>query len=329
MGFLWEGSTAARAVQLLRTMPPGTVMLTPELAKALGAKQTLLHQLLANAVGLRLIAKVSLPGTPFSGWKLGAGNDSANIEPRAPKRPLSPAEAARAAAAAQRQRARDAERAAAESGGVGIRGAAVAELAASAPAWLSAPVGNVPHAEAKPPQAKMQRVVRWDVLYRDWRGVFHGDVQVLALHAERGVVEVWSGVHARVMRLDCAGFLRVVDQRSGYPVDLQAWLRDPNGKPPLLKPPKAKVAKARKAQHRRPVPDATRSAALAQLRGLHLLNEQQAAAYMGVSVPAFRALLHADALPPYVVLCSGKLRWRRAQLAAVMGESKAVEARAA
>ena len=73
MGFLWEGSTGARAVQLLRTMPPGTVMLTPDLAKALGAKQTLLHQLLANAVSLRLIKKVRVEGSAFSGWKLGAG----------------------------------------------------------------------------------------------------------------------------------------------------------------------------------------------------------------------------------------------------------------
>jgi hypothetical protein len=60
-----------------------------------------------------------------------------------------------------------------------------------------------------------------------------------------------------------------------------------------------------------------------------LFNEQQAAAYIGVSVPAFRALLHADALPPYVVLRSGRLRWRRAQLGALMREWRSGEARAA
>lgn len=113
MGFLWEGSTGARAVQLLREQPPGTVMLTPDLAKALGAKQTLLHQLLANAVGLRLIKKVRVDGSAFSGWKLGAGNDSANIE-RKPARPAaSPAEAGRRAAAAKRRLERQAEREAA------------------------------------------------------------------------------------------------------------------------------------------------------------------------------------------------------------------------
>jgi hypothetical protein len=111
MGFLWEGSTGARAVQLLREQPPGSVMLTPDLAKALGAKQTLLHQLLANAVSLRLIKKVRVDGSAFSGWKLGAGNDSANIERRPARPAASPAEAGRRAAAAQRRIERQGERA--------------------------------------------------------------------------------------------------------------------------------------------------------------------------------------------------------------------------
>jgi hypothetical protein len=110
MGFLWEGSTGARAVQLLRTKEPGTIMQTPELAQALGAKQTLLHQLLSNAVNLRLLKKVRVPGSAFTGWKLGAGNDSANIEPRPPRPEPGSAEAVRRAAAARRRCEREALR---------------------------------------------------------------------------------------------------------------------------------------------------------------------------------------------------------------------------
>lgn len=82
MGFMVEGSTGARAVAMLKAMPQGTIIDTPEFAMLLEVKAGALHQLLANAVKLRLIKKVRRRGSPCIGWKLGAGNEGTTIEPR-------------------------------------------------------------------------------------------------------------------------------------------------------------------------------------------------------------------------------------------------------
>ena len=82
MGFMVEGSTGARAVAMLKGLPQGTILDTPEFAMALGVKPGALHQLLANAVNLRLIKKVRTRGNPCMGWKLGGGNESSTVEPR-------------------------------------------------------------------------------------------------------------------------------------------------------------------------------------------------------------------------------------------------------
>lgn len=82
MGFMVEGSTGARAVAMLKAMPQGTIIDTPEFALLLEVKAGALHQLLANAVKLRLIKKVRRRGSPCIGWALGAGNVGTTIEPR-------------------------------------------------------------------------------------------------------------------------------------------------------------------------------------------------------------------------------------------------------
>jgi hypothetical protein len=106
MGFLWEGSTGARAVAMLRALPQGTVIETPRFAAALGVDPGALHQLLANAVQLRLLKKIRGRG-PCIGWTLGAGNVNATIERRRPPRPpLTPEEAERRRAAAERREER-------------------------------------------------------------------------------------------------------------------------------------------------------------------------------------------------------------------------------
>ncbi|HEX7637962.1 MAG TPA: hypothetical protein VF457_06155 [Burkholderiaceae bacterium] len=84
MGHLWEGSTGARALAILRELPQGTIIRTPDFAPLLGVSARALHQLLANSVRLRLIKKVRRRGWNSVGWALGAGNDSANIERRRP-----------------------------------------------------------------------------------------------------------------------------------------------------------------------------------------------------------------------------------------------------
>ena len=84
MGFLYEGSTGARALQMLREMPDDTIIGTPQFADMLGVKPGALHQLLANAVELRLIRKVRGRG-PCIGWTLGLGNEGVTIERRQEK----------------------------------------------------------------------------------------------------------------------------------------------------------------------------------------------------------------------------------------------------
>ncbi len=92
MGFMWEGSTGARAVKLLREQPQGTVILTPKFAEMLGVKAIALHQLLANAVDLRMIKKgPARRGVPASAGRSGSGNISVTIESAASRSSRRPA----------------------------------------------------------------------------------------------------------------------------------------------------------------------------------------------------------------------------------------------
>lgn len=110
MGFMVEGSTGARAVAMLKAMPQGTIIETPDFAMALSVKPGALHQLLANAVKLRLIKKVRTRGSPCIGWALGAGNVGTTIEPRrAPAMPPSLEDLARRQLAEQRRQQRAAQ----------------------------------------------------------------------------------------------------------------------------------------------------------------------------------------------------------------------------
>ncbi len=359
MGFLWEGSTGARAVQLLRKKEPGTIMLTPELAKALGAKQTLLHQLLSNALNLRLLKKVRVPGSAFTGWKLGAGNVSANIEPKQPPRPAPTTnESARRKAAAARRAARIAERAQLHASGLAAvdrppgfqsvlapsyrlprielpdRDDDVGTVAAESalPRWLAGLSTDIAAVRSRGRPDERQRIAacsrpaaylaRWHVLYRDARGQFNGELQVQAVHPELGALDAWCRIRGGIARFECAGFVRVTDERSGYPVDLLGWLEKPTGKPPLVKPP---LVKCRRVRSVRMVDGATvaaegdldRKAALAELKRRVFLNEPQAAMYIGLTVQSFRELLHAGSLPTSRAPRSGELRWRRTELSAL------------
>jgi len=338
MGFLWEGSTGARAVQLLREQPPGTVMLTPDLAKALGARQTLLHQLLANAVSLRHIKKVRVDGSPYSGWKLGAGNDSANIEPKPPRRPRSPAEVERAEAAAQRRRDRDAQRLALAKPEGGISSSAGATLAACAPAWLSGFAPGASGLAVTSPSAEdarpRQHLARLHVLYRDVQGLFRGDVLVVLLHPASQAIDAWSEPHGRVIRFDCARFVRLTDERSGYPVDLQGWLKSPAAKPPLIKPATLKSARLRQASQSRPAAHATRATALPELKEapapVHLAQRQQnalsqllvdddgCAEILGISKRTLTALIPEPWMPAPITLGPRLRRWSVDELRAAI-----------
>jgi hypothetical protein len=104
LGFMVEGSTGARAVAMLKGMPQGTIIDTPEFAMLLAVKPGALHQLLDNAVKLRLIKKIRRRGSPCIGWALGAGNESAIIVPRRIKVPLSHEEIELQLARAERRR---------------------------------------------------------------------------------------------------------------------------------------------------------------------------------------------------------------------------------
>ncbi|MGN6526752.1 MAG: hypothetical protein ACTHL8_10210 [Burkholderiaceae bacterium] len=90
MGFMWEGSTGSRALAILKALPQGAVILTPDFARQLGVEARALHQLLANALKLRLVKKVRQRGVVCVGWKLGPGNISATIERRRAPAPGAP-----------------------------------------------------------------------------------------------------------------------------------------------------------------------------------------------------------------------------------------------
>jgi hypothetical protein len=82
LGYIVEGSTGYHALQVFKDLPQGAVLLTFDLARRLGVSQGAIHQLLANAVKLRLIKKIRHRGNGQVGWTIGAGNVSVTIEPR-------------------------------------------------------------------------------------------------------------------------------------------------------------------------------------------------------------------------------------------------------
>lgn len=81
-GFIWSGSKGAQAVEHLRSCEMGTVIESPTFAAILKVDPRALHQLLENAVKLRMLKKVRVPGRTCVGWTLGAGKIGATIERR-------------------------------------------------------------------------------------------------------------------------------------------------------------------------------------------------------------------------------------------------------
>lgn len=228
MGFLWEGSTGARAVKFLREQGQGTELETSDLAAALDVKAGALYQLLANAVKLRFIRKVPGPGQSIR-WKLGAAGDSVTIERRRPTGSLSSAEMAWRRATNERRRQHAASVRDARSEVRPQLDAAGAEPAwpAHLPDWLIG--GHASSSIERPPRdggkaRPASYLARWHVLYRDARGQLHSDLQVQAVHAELGFIDAWCEARRGVDRFALSGFARVADAESGERVDLQTWL---------------------------------------------------------------------------------------------------------
>jgi hypothetical protein len=224
MGFMWEGSTGERAVQLLKGLPQGTVVDTVDLAARLDVKPGALHQLLANAVKLRMVVKVHIRGHYCVGWRLGPGGDSVTIERRLPQTPLTEAELARRRAITERRKQRgDAKRT--------TTSHVEAKFAANLPAWLCSAVAPARRGRRAGPTIAHARpasyLARWHVLYRDERGQVHGDIQVQAVHADLGVIDAWCPARGGIDRFTIAGFARVADAETGERVDVQAWLEAP------------------------------------------------------------------------------------------------------
>lgn len=231
MGFLWEGSTGARAVKFLRAQDQGFAIDTDALARALNVKAGALYQLLANAVKLRYIKKVHGPGQSIR-WKLGAGGgDMVTIERRRPVASLTRAEIAcrRALNDRRRQRAELSRTTRSERSVDGAVGEAAA--LGPLPAWLGgtrAPLPiERPGAACKGGGRPAAYLARWHVLYRDARVLVHGDIQVQAVHANLGVIDAWCEARGGVDRFALSGFARVADAETGDRVDVQTWLEAP------------------------------------------------------------------------------------------------------
>jgi hypothetical protein len=226
MGFLWEGSTGARAVKYLRSREQGTELETNDLAAALDVKAGALYQLLANAVRLRFIRKVPGPGQSIR-WKLGAAGDSVTIERRPSAASLSLREIERRRATNEVRRRRSAAMREAESSvRSGRRDAVDPSAVATWVGGLSAELQPVLRAHLAKQQCRRpaKYLARWHVLYRDERGQVHGDIQVQAVHADLGVVDAWCPARGGVDRLELSGFARISDADSGERLNLQAWL---------------------------------------------------------------------------------------------------------
>jgi len=284
MGFLWEGSTGARAVQLFREMPHGTVLDTTALADMLGVRGGALHQLLARAVELRLVKKIR-GKRPRSLWALGPGNDSATIERhRAPPPAPTPEEIERRRAAAERRRQR-AETEAAKpvysfaptwppgfvsaspvepepallSGAPAASAEALPNAAGGLPAWLRGLAEAAEHLQTwkgRPIAPRpIQYLARWHVRYVDAHGQINGALQVQCVRPDLLGVDAWCEARGGISTFDLDGFARVSDAESGNPVDLGAWLKVATKKPA---PPKKRgkgpdmPSKKRLGSHARP-----------------------------------------------------------------------------
>lgn len=260
MGFLWQGSTGARAVEILRGLPIGTGIATPEFAEMLGVRAQALHQLLANAVGLRLIKKVR--GGHCIIWKIGAGNDSANIEVRrAPKAvlrvPLDVNNVEQQARRLECRMRRAAKLAAAEaatgqpskSSRLGPRLAADQESASSAPhaaldggksCWnfgpLNCALGVKPVAElrdggdtaacvaALETSRYQGYAAQWQVWYVDDGGQIRGVIRIQHIDPALRQVTAWCDVRQAVHTFALDKFRRVADASTAERIDVEQWL---------------------------------------------------------------------------------------------------------
>lgn len=252
LGFMVEGSTGCRALQVFQELPQGTVLETFDLARRLRVKPGALHQLLANPVKLRLIKKIRRKQRVQVGWTLGPGNESVTIERHVPRREPTTDELARRALAAERRAARQAERDAAAPtlpkapawppGFVSTLGGSraaptspelralsaqqAAEAATLAPAWLrgsrSVPAANSRRAAAPAPPRRY--VARWHVRYADEAGQLSGVVQVLKAYPKLQRLDVWCEWRRQVRSLRFDGFSRIDDAETFKPVDLAKWL---------------------------------------------------------------------------------------------------------
>lgn len=254
MGFLWEGSTGARAVQLFREMPHGTMLDTTTLAEMLGVKGGALHQLVARAVDLRLVKKIRGKG-PRSLWALGAGNDSATIERhRVPPAPPTPDQLERRRLAAERRRQRAAMEPAkpvycfaptwppgfVSATPEGLERALLCDAAAlgvetdpnaavQLPTWLrglSQAAGRSEALLSRPIAPRpIQYLARWHVRYVDAQGQINGVLQVQCVRPDLRGVDAWCEARGGISMFDLDGFTRIADAESGKPVDLAAWLK--------------------------------------------------------------------------------------------------------
>jgi hypothetical protein len=258
MGFLWEGSTGARAVQILQDLPQGTTIATPDFARQLGVSGAALHQLLANAVKLRLLKKVRTRGSPCIGWALGAGSVGTTIEPRRVPPPTpTPEELERRAIAAAARAKRAAERAAAAPtlpkppawppGFVSTfdpdsaNARAVADMerdflntgapdsAAALPSWLAGPGPSrkAMRRRSAPPDQRCPAsyLARWLVHYAGEGLHLHSVIRVQSVDPRGGRLKVWSEQHQEVQTLRWSGIRRAEDADRGRAIDLGAWWR--------------------------------------------------------------------------------------------------------
>lgn len=222
MGFLWDDSTGARAVKFLRQQEQGFVIDSVAFASVLGVKPGALHQLLANALKLHYVRKVYGLGACV-GWKLGPGGDSMTIERRRPLRDLSPQEM-------EQRRVANAERRARHAAKVVPERSAGATFAANLPAWL----GGAADASRRGCSTRVDGrsrpssyLARWHVVYRDARGLVHGDIQVQGVHTDLGVIDAWCRARGGVDRFAIDGFARIADADTGERIDVQEWLARP------------------------------------------------------------------------------------------------------
>ena len=89
------------------------------------------------------------------------------------------------------------------------------------------------------------------------------------------------------------------------------------GRLPLVKPPRIRRPRTVHAASAVAAEDLDLRAALSALKRRVFLDERQAAAYLGITVPTFREMRRAGDVPPPVASDSRVRRWRRVDLHAV------------